>query len=80
MGNMMMAHYFGKGSFGSITGLMGVFQISALGLGPTFGTLLYTVTKSYLSIFLFGAISYVMALICVSSIKNPNIEKRTINE
>ena len=80
MGSMMMAHYFGKGSFGSITGLMGVFQISALGLGPTFGTLLYTVTKSYSSIFLFGAISYVMALICVSSIKNPNIEKRTINE
>ena len=72
LGHMMIAQYFGRSSFGSITGLMGPFQTGALGLGPTFGALLYRITGGYRAIYLFGVLSYILALVCIIAARPPN--------
>lgn len=72
LGHMMIAQYFGRSSFGSITGLMGPFQTGALGLGPTLGALLYRITGGYRAIYLFGVLSYILAFVCIISTRQPN--------
>lgn len=72
LGHMMIAQYFGRSSFGSITGLMGPFQTGALGLGPTFGALLYRITGGYRAIYLFGVLSYILAFACIIAARPPS--------
>ena len=72
LGHMMIAQYFGRSSFGSITGLMGPFQTGALGLGPTLGALLYRITGGYRAIYLFGVLSYILAFACIIAARSPN--------
>ena len=71
LGHMMIAQYFGRSSFGSITGLMGPFQTGALGLGPTLGALLYRITGAYRAIYLLGVLSYILALACIIAARPP---------
>ncbi len=71
LGHMMIAQYFGRSSFGSITGLMGPFQTGALGLGPTLGALLFRITGGYRTIYLFGVLSYILALACIIAARPP---------
>ena len=71
LGHMMIAQYFGRSSFGSITGLMGPFQTGALGLGPTLGALLYRITGGYRAIYLFGVLSYMLAFACIIATRPP---------
>ena len=71
LGHMMIAQYFGRASFGSITGLMGPFQTGALGLGPTLGALLFRVTGGYRAIYLLGVLSYILALACIIAARPP---------
>lgn len=71
LGHMMIAQYFGRSSFGSITGLMGPFQTGALGLGPTLGALLYRITGGYRVIYLFGVLSYILAFVCIIAARPP---------
>ena len=71
LGHMMIAQYFGRSSFGSITGLMGPFQTGALGLGPTLGALLYRITGGYRAIYLFGVLSYILAFACIIAARPP---------
>ena len=71
LGHMMIAQYFGRSSFGSITGLMGPFQTGALGLGPTFGALLYRITGGYRAIYMYGVLSYILALGCILAARPP---------
>ena len=71
LGHMMIAQYFGRSSFGSITGLMGPFQTGALGLGPTLGALLYRITGGYRTIYLLGVLSYILAFACIIVARPP---------
>ena len=74
LGHMMIAQYFGRSSFGSITGLMGPFQTGALGLGPTLGAIIYRITGGYRAIYLFGVLSYILAFACIIAARPPNRE------
>ena len=76
LGQMMIAQYFGRASFGSITGLMGPFQTGALGFGPTFGALLFRATGGYRAIFLCGVVSYIIALGCILAARPARLPKR----
>ena len=71
LGNMMLAQYFGRRSFGSISGLMGPFQLGFLGLGPTFGAVLFDLTDSYMGLFAFGVASYALAALVVYWVRTP---------
>lgn len=61
LGGMLLASYYGRDSFGTISGMIGPFQLVGLGLGPTLGTLLYKFTNGYNSLFLFALFAYIIA-------------------
>ena len=77
---MLMAQYFGRASYGSITGLMGPVQTGALGLGPTFGAVLYNVTDGYTTLFVYGAASYALAMLLIYSARAPKLPRRALAE
>ena len=54
LGGMIIANYFGRHSFGSISGIMGPFQIIGLGLGPIIGAIMYDATGGYMYLFAFA--------------------------
>jgi len=80
LGNMMIAQYFGRTSFGSITGLVGPFQTGALGLGPTLGALIFAYTSDYKWLFLYGVVAYLGALVCMVAARPPTLPGRALTE
>ena len=76
LGSMMLAQYFGRGSYGAITGLTGPFQMFFLGLGPTFGSLIYTFTGSYSAIWIYSLAAYAAAAILIFSARRPSPKVR----
>ena len=59
---MILARYYGRGSFGSITGTMRPFEAAGLGLGQLSGGLIYDFSGSYFGMF-FGSLgAYVLAI------------------
>ena len=80
LGHMIVAQYFGRASFGSITGLMGPFQTGALGFGPTFGALLFRITGGYQTIFICGILSYIIAFACILAARPARLPKRAAAE
>lgn len=57
---MVIAQYFGRASYGTITGAIGPMQITALGLGPTLGALIRVQFDSYAPLYICIAILYVI--------------------
>ena len=71
LGSMMLAQYFGRASYGTITGLAGPFQMVFLGLGPTFGALLYAWTNGYDVIWIYAIASYAVAAVLIFGARKP---------
>jgi MFS family permease len=71
LGSMMLAQYFGRASFGAITGLMGPFQIGALGAGPAFGAILFNQTGGYTVIWIYSVAAYAIALALIFAVRPP---------
>ena len=71
LGGMMIANYYGRDSFGSISGIMGPFQIGGLGIGPTAGAYLYKATGGYRSLFVFALSAYILAFVLFGLAKKP---------
>ncbi|MDP6073183.1 MAG: MFS transporter [SAR202 cluster bacterium] len=71
LSSMMLAQYFGRASFGAITGLMGPFQIGALGLGPAFGAVLFSATGGYTVIWVYGVTGYAVAALLIFATRRP---------
>ena len=78
LSSMMLAQYFGRASFGSITGLMGPVQMGALGLGPTFGAVLYNLTTGYTALFLYAVTSYAVAALLIFGTRAPQLPRRAL--
>jgi sugar phosphate permease len=76
LGSMMIANYFGRASYGSITGIMGPVQTGALGLGPIFGALLISFTGSYTALFISALAAYCVAFVLIYSIRTPTLPRR----
>ena len=76
MGSMVLARYYGRASFGAITGLMGPFQTGALGLGPTFGAVLFNLTEGYTALFSYALVSYIVAALLIYGARPPRLPKR----
>ena len=73
--HMMLAQYFGRASYGSIIGTLGPLQTAALGLGPTLGTRVRDLTKSYTGIQLGMAAVFLCAALLVLLIRPPGMPK-----
>ena len=80
LSGMMLAQYFGRGSFGSIVGLMGPIQLGALGFGPALGAVVYGVTGGYTMLFLYGIAAYIGAAALMYGARPPRLPRRALDE
>ena len=76
VGSMMIGEYFGRRSFGAVSGLTGPFRTAAMGLGPTLGALLVNATGGYAAIFVVAVASYVVAAALTYSVRYPTMPGR----
>ena len=76
VGSMMIGEYFGRRSFGALTGLTGPFRTAAMGLGPALGALLVNATGGYVVIFGVAVASYVVAILLNYSVHPPRLPSR----
>ncbi len=76
LGSMMLAQYFGRASYGTITGLTGPFQMAFLGLGPTMGALLFRATDGYTVIWYYALGAYAIATVLIFSARRPMKKRR----
>ena len=74
LGGMIIANYFGRHSFGSISGIMGPFQIIGLGLGPIIGAIMYDATGGYMRLFEFAILAYLAATILFFFARPPKMK------
>lgn len=61
LGGMIVANYYGRENFGTISGIMGPFQTCGLGLGPILGALILNMEGNYRMLFFFAIASYLAA-------------------
>ena len=71
LGSMMLADFFGRASFGTIVGLTGPVQLGFLGLGPTFGSTLFSLTEGYTALFAYSVVSYGVSMLLIYAVKRP---------
>ena len=71
LGGMLLASYYGRNSYGTISGIVGPFQIIGLGLGPSLGALLHKLSSGYDSLFVFSVAAYVVAAVLIFAAKKP---------
>jgi sugar phosphate permease len=58
--NIILAQYFGRRAYGTISGFVNPFTMVGLGLGPTIGALCFDLTGSYATEFTFFAATSVL--------------------
>ena len=71
LGGMLIARYFGRKSFGTISGITGPFQTCGLGLGPILGAILYNTTEEYTILFVSAICFYLIAATLFLFAKRP---------
>ena len=76
VGSMMIGEYFGRRSFGALTGLTGPFRTAAMGLGPTLGALLVNITGDYTAMFVVAVVSYIAAAALNYGVRQPKLPSR----
>lgn len=76
VGSMMLGNYFGRTSFGTLTGLTGPFRTAAMGLGPAMGALLFNLTGGYTAMFAIAIVSYAAAMALNGGARRPALPRR----
>ena len=74
--HMLLAQYFGRGSFGAILGSLGPLQTTALGVAPVFGSYLLTFTGNYTIVFTVLMAMYAGAGCLIFLAKAPRLPPR----
>ena len=68
---MVLAQYFGRNAYGTISGMLRPFEAGGLGLGMTLGTLSYDLTRSYKWLILGSVAAHAAAAVLVFLAKQP---------
>lgn len=68
---MVLAQYFGRNAYGTISGMLRPFEAGGLGLGMTLGTLSYDLTRSYKWLILGSVAAHAVAAVLVFLAKQP---------
>ena len=68
---MVLAQYFGRNAYGTISGMLRPFEAGGLGLGMTLGTLTYDLTRSYKWLILGSVAAHAVAAVLVFLAKQP---------
>ncbi len=73
---MVLAQYFGRNSYGTISGILRPFEAGGLGLGMTLGPLSYDLTRTYRWFILGAVAAQGVAAILVFLAKQPAVPRR----
>ena len=73
---MVLAQYFGRNAYGTISGMLRPFEAGGLGLGMTLGTLSYDLTRSYKWLILGSVAAHAVAAVLVFLAKQPAEPRR----
>lgn len=76
VGSMMIGEYFGRRSFGAVSGLTGPFRTAAMGLGPALGALIVNATDAYTAIFALAVASYIVSATLTYAVRYPSVPNR----
>jgi MFS family permease len=68
---IMIAHYFGRESYGTLSGFAMPFEMLALGLGPLVGALCYDVAGTYVMAFVLVIASFLGAAVAFGLVHDP---------
>ena len=74
--HMLLAQYYGRGSFGAILGSLGPLQTTALGVAPVFGSYLFEFTQNYTLVFMVLMAMYACAGMLIFLAKAPRLPPR----
>ena len=74
--HMLLAQYYGRGSFGAILGSLGPLQTTALGVAPVFGSYLFEFTHNYDVVFTALMAMYAAAGMLIFLAKAPRLPPR----
>ena len=77
---MILAQYFGRSSYGTISGTLSPLQTGALGLGPAMGALVRNATGTYRWLNVIVAGSYLMAALLIFLARPPALPRRASTE
>ena len=77
---MILAQYFGRASYGTISGTLAPLQTGALGLGPAMGALVRNVTGTYRGLNVIVAGSYLLAALLIFLARPPALPRRASTE
>ena len=75
---MLLAQYFGRNSFGTITGVLTPLSMGALGIGPFLGAGIRETTGSYSQLFLALAVVYLIAAFLIYNVRPPAPPRREL--
>ena len=73
---MVLAQYFGRNAYGTISGMLRPFEAGGLGRGMTLGTLSYDLTGSYKLLILGSVVAHAVAAVLVFLAKQPAEPRR----
>ncbi|MFH0786852.1 MAG: MFS transporter [Pseudomonadota bacterium] len=72
MQSLLIGECFGMVSFGTISGLSGVFSVSGASIGPTIAGLIYDATQDYRIAFVLFAVASLLAMVAVFFARPPS--------
>ena len=71
LNQMLIAQYFGRGSFGTITGFSMPLKLGALGIGPTLAMVIKEATGTYVGLYIGLAIISFISVLFIYKAKPP---------
>tara|TARA_Y100000994_G_scaffold87707_1_gene72578 strand:+ start:863 stop:1540 length:678 start_codon:yes stop_codon:yes gene_type:complete len=72
----VLAQYFGRDVYGSLSGAIGPMQVTALGFGTTFGLFLHNLTGSYGVVYLTMAAIYLVCAMLTLAARQPQVKQK----
>jgi MFS family permease len=72
---MIVAQYYGRNSYGTISGFIGPFQMLGLGLGPLLASISFDVSGSYKGVFVIFSAGYLFAAALMWFARRPSLPK-----
>jgi MFS family permease len=73
---MLVAQYYGRRSYGAISGFLSPFQMIGLGVGPLIASLSFDLLGSYGAAFLGFALAFLLAALLIWSARQPALPRR----
>jgi MFS family permease len=77
--NLIIARYFGRGSFGAISGTLVPIGYVGLGLGPPIGSIMHDATNSYFTFFMTLVVIHLLGAVALYFARPPRLPARLLS-